>query len=293
MSDQEKDKVFVKKYYDQEAPNYIRKYTQQYEGYPTYTLRLKLASDCIRKKKIRKIVDCGCGSCGPLISFTQKGYEIKGFDISREMVKFGKKQLEKAGLKPDLVVEADLESGPPFEGEKFDVALAFGLFPHVKDEVQSMRSIGKMLNKEGFIYASFRNDLFALFSLNEYSYNFFLNKLFGPMVLGDELAEEGQKFFSNKFSYNEELLKRGNQLRYQDIYATFHNPFTVEKDLFSPAGFKVERILFHHFHILPPALEQVNPAVYRQLSLSMEKPEDWKGYFMASTFLVEAKKVDG
>jgi len=291
MNNRERDKTFVKKYYDQEAKNYMRKYTEAYEGYPTYTMRLNLALQCIREKNIKKILDCGCGSCGPMIRFLQEGYEVKGFDISPEMVNSGKKELEKAGFGTSFIVEGDVEDSMPFADERFDAVLAFGIFPHLKDEVQSLKKIGTVLNSEGYVYASFRNDLFALFSLNEYSYNFFMTKLIDTDALGSELCRKAQEVLSEKFGYDKEGLKNNNDLRYQDIYARFHNPFTVEKRLFLPSGFKVEKILFHHFHALPPQFGKANLKKYRELSLSLENPDDWKGYFMASTFLVEAKKI--
>ena len=63
----------------------------------------------------------------------------------------------------------------------------------------------------------------------------------------------------------------------------------AEKEIFNPVGFHVDRIHFYHYHALPPIFEKKNPELFRELSLKMEKPDDWRGYFMASAFVVEAK----
>ena len=290
MKTKEKDKQSVKEYYDQEAFNYIRKYSDHYESYPTYLLRLNLAKKCIEKRNIKSILDCGCGSCGPIIEMIACGYHIKGFDLSPEMVKHGKKILKEKGFDDNLVEVGDLETEIPFGNEKFDAAFAFGVFPHIENEIDALKKIGNRLNNNGFVYASFRNDLFALFSMNEYSYHFFTSKLTNSKSMKPIFKKEWEKFLNQKFKYNIENFKENKKLEYRDIYAEFNNPLTIHSDLFEPAGFEVKKILFHHYHLVPPKLGELNPELFRQLSLELEDPEDWKGYFTASTFLVEAQK---
>ena len=53
-----------------------------------------------------------------------------------------------------------------------------------------------------------------------------------------------------------------------------------------------ERLLFYHFHALPPMLEGANPQLFRQTSLAMEAdPTDWRGHFMASAFILTGKRA--
>ena len=83
-----------------------------------------------------------------------------------------------------------------------------------------------------------------------------------------------------------------NKIFYTDILAKFHNPLTIENDLFKPCGFEVIDILFYHYHALPPIFEAKNPKLFKELSLKLEDPYDWKGNLMASTYLVVAKKIN-
>jgi hypothetical protein len=60
----------------------------------------------------------------------------------------------------------------------------------------------------------------------------------------------------------------------------------VFHEKFAAAGFRDVRIFFYHYHCLPPLCESLAPELFRQHSLAMENTEDWRGYFMASAFVM-------
>jgi hypothetical protein len=60
----------------------------------------------------------------------------------------------------------------------------------------------------------------------------------------------------------------------------------VFREQFAAVGFRDVRVLFYHYHCLPPLCERSAPDLFRRRSLAMENPEDWRGYFMASAFVV-------
>ena len=76
---------------------------------------------------------------------------------------------------------------------------------------------------------------------------------------------------------------------YDQVLSRTHNPLTMKK-LFASAGFRDVRLLFYHYHCLPPMLEKELPELFRKESLAMEDPEDWRGYFMASAFLLAGRR---
>jgi len=45
---------------------------------------------------------------------------------------------------------------------------------------------------------------------------------------------------------------------------------------------------FYHYHALPPIFSEKHPQFFKENSLQLEKPNDRRGYFMASAFVVEA-----
>jgi hypothetical protein len=72
---------------------------------------------------------------------------------------------------------------------------------------------------------------------------------------------------------------------YDEVLSRLHNPIVARKQ-FAEAGFKDVRVLFYHYHCLPPQFEAMAPEFFRKTSLRMEDPEDWRGHFMASAFVL-------
>ena len=59
----------------------------------------------------------------------------------------------------------------------------------------------------------------------------------------------------------------------------------------SKLGLSVEGIYFYHFHALPPVFENYDKIYFRKLSWKIENPLDWRGFLLASTFIVDCKKI--
>ena len=164
-------------FYDQEAQNYKKMYEPGYEHYPANLIRLKLIIKRLNENKARKILDVGCGTAIPMIKLLKQGFDVEGFDYSKHMVEFGKFELESAKYSSNRVFHADLENNKTMPKRKFDGILALGVFPHIKKEKVALRNIKNCLTKNGKTYIEFRNELFAAFSMNKYSADFFLNEL--------------------------------------------------------------------------------------------------------------------
>ncbi|GAF96558.1 unnamed protein product, partial [marine sediment metagenome] len=185
---------------------------------------------------------------------------------------------------PDLVKEANLEKEIPF-AEKFDTMMMHGPLMHCRSERKLLTNAGKMLKTGGTLLCEARNELMSVFSMNEYSQRFFL-KLVEAEKLPNPLKKEVIKFYSR---FKGSGLKTSQP--WDAKYPTrFHNPFTVG-ELFKECGFSVKKFHFAHYHCLPPIFKKEYPKLYYKLSVKMENPNDWRGYLMASTFIVEAKRV--
>lgn len=288
VSGQEKEKV--RKYYDQEAKDYIKMYKKGFGEYPANLIRLNIMVERLKRSNIRTILDVGCGTCAPMIRFLKEGFKVKGFDFSKKIVKEGKRELEKARFDPNLIFEADLEDASTLPNEKFDAIIVLGVFPHVSNDKKALLNMKKMLNEGGKVFIEFRNDLFAAFTLNKYSLDFFLNRVIDLNSLPQNIRQDVINFYQEILKADKPDKIEKGKISYSDIFAKFHNPLTIEKELFRPTGFLVDAIHFYHYHALPPIFENRSPRVFRQLSLKMENPNDWRGYLMASAFVVEATK---
>ena len=97
------------------------------------------------------------------------------------------------------------------------------------------------------------------------------------------------------FRLDQPLVRSGSKDApgYDKILSKFHNPLNLSP-LFQSAGLKIEDIFFYHYHAIPPMFEQEYPRLFREASLAMEQdPHDWRGYLMASAFVIEAVKTHG
>ena len=69
-----------------------------------------------------------------------------------------------------------------------------------------------------------------------------------------------------------------------------HNPLTITDEM-AKLGLAVEGMYFYHYHALPPVFENYDENYYRKISWKIENPLDWRGFFLASTFIVDCKKI--
>ena len=289
---EQKGKQKAKEYYDQEAVDYIKQYQESYEGYPANLIRIKFIIERLKKNNVKTILDVGCGTCGPMIKLLKNGFAVKGFDFSKEMIEQGKKELEKAGYDPELIQFVDLEDESALPNEKFDAIIALGVFPHILDEDKALSNMRKLLNSNGLVFIEFRNDLFAAYTLNKYSLEFFINRVIDLNSLPQDIQDEVINFYSERLKVDKPIKKEDGKIAYTDILAKYRNPLSIGNELFIPCGFFVVDIHFYHYHALPPIFESTYPKMFRELSLKLEKTNDWKGYLMASAYVIEAKKTD-
>jgi len=106
--------------------------------------KIKLISKLCKDKKIKKILDYGCGS-GRSIQFLEqyfKGSEIYGFDVSVESIRVASKENNYAKF---------FSSIDEIKNESFDLILSANVFHHIKPEEQSdaLHACYEMLSDQG------------------------------------------------------------------------------------------------------------------------------------------------
>jgi len=277
-----------KEYYDQVAQNYKKMYEEGYDKYPANLIRLNLLIKRLKEINAKTVLDVGCGTCAPMIKLLKQGFQVHGCDFSSEMIKIGKNQLSNEGFDQNLISQADVEDDSSLPKEQFNSILALGVFPHLIDENKALQNLRKRLTNNGKIFIEFRNDLFSLFSSNKYTIDFILNKLIDYNSSTQEIQNNLLEFYSNMYKV-EKPKSRDGKISYDDILARFRNPLSIEEDLFLKNGFVIDDIHFYHYHALPPSFSEKYPEFFRERSLQLEKPNDWRGNFMASAFVVEAR----
>jgi cyclopropane fatty-acyl-phospholipid synthase-like methyltransferase len=106
-------------------------------GQHSWALADELRSDLprLRLSRGRRLLDIGCGACGPLtFLMRQSGCRGTGLDRSAAALSSARALGEKLGLTDSLALErADVDEPLPFEDGSFDAVLAIDMVLHVAD----------------------------------------------------------------------------------------------------------------------------------------------------------------
>ena len=300
----DKWKQEVQKHYKSAVDDYTRQYQPIYDEYPANQKRLDFMIKRLSALRPSTLLDCGCGEGSPIRSIAETGIEVWGFDFVPEMVEKAKSNLKPIGLS-DRVWAGDITDLKSFKPsgietpDTFEVCMAMGVFPHLTDEVHALKNMAAVTRNGGRIFVEFRNELFSLFTLNRYSYAFYKDNLMKTASLESEKPESSAEIHAITekikpfFSLDQPPVRSGSADApgYDTILSKFHNPLNLSP-LFKSVGLKIEDIFFYHYHAIPPMFEREHSHLFRDASLEMEQdPHDWRGYFMASAFVIEAVKT--
>ena len=204
------------------------------------------------------------------------------------MVLEAKRNLKKFNLKDKLVFEDDFENPKKIQNKSLDCILGMGAFYYSKNIKKTLLRQKMKLKKNGRIIFSLRNELFNIATMNDYSKNFF-SGLYKIKDKDKEIKKKFNKFF--KGYVVRENLKLKNIDDYK-VFSTSHNPLNIQRDLLNDVKLSLKGLYFYHFHYLPPIFENYFPEKFRRESWKLEKSEDWRGYLLASGFVVDCVKKD-
>jgi SAM-dependent methyltransferase len=283
------------------------KYYKDYYGpdAPYPPVHLDLVRRLVDRVGARRILDAGCGPASMMRHLAGAGRAIYGFDLTPEMVAEARRVMAELGTAPERVWEGSVLVQnifiPPGEARAdFECIVCCGVLPHIpkNQDAVCLANIREALVPGGYAIVEARNELFSLFTLNRYSHQFFLERLI-PMERLREMAGDERESFEQALRQVEGMfrtdlppIRKGNQSEpgYDEVLSRVHNPLEL-RDQFRQAGFDDVKLLFYHFHCLPPMVGTLVPKLFREASLAMESdPEDWRGLFMASAFFVMARR---
>jgi len=298
---QKKVEKCVQNCYSSWSDNYYDNYYSEKADYPP--VHVPLLKKIIKKNKVTRLLDAGCGPASLLRELFRLKIDLYGFDLTNEMVEEAKNIFVTSKRSADHIWKGSVLSPSSFKvpGKKkvyFDAVLCSGVLPHIeeKNDIKVIKNLKNAVKKNGLVVLEARNELFSLFTANRYSYDYFVEKLIQPNKLSKGNASKNKKLtkvlneFKKQFRMDLPPLRRGQStLGYDEVLSRTHNPLVLKKQ-FESQGFKDVKLYFYHYHALPPMLEKQFPELFKEWSLSMEDPEDWRGHFMASAFLLTGIK---
>jgi SAM-dependent methyltransferase len=227
------------------------------------------------------------------------GFDPYGFDLTPEMVNEGKRAFAERGLAEERIWQGSITKADDFlcptdKTADFDAVVCWGALPHIeaKDDEQVARNMFAALRPGGVACLQARNELFALFTLNRYSCQFFADRLIPNELLQSEAGEKLRQGLEARFRMDLPPLRSGNATApgYDEIVSRQHNPFEL-REIFAAAGFSEINTHFQHFHALPPMFSSLMSKEFKTASLKLDKnTQDWRGHFMASTFVITGRR---
>jgi len=274
-------------------------------GAPYPPVHVDLVKNVLRRHGARRILDAGCGPASMMRHLLAPDVDLHGFDLTPEMVAEARKVLSAAGVAADRVWEGSVLSSADYVSRAdgradFDCVVSCGVLPHIPEGMDEsvIENVRNCLRPGGYALIEARNELFALFTLNRYSYQFFVDRLVPMNSFRPETADEKAALdrallqLRDRFRTDLPPIRRGkaSEPGYDEVLSRTHNPLVLRRQ-FETGGFEDVRLFFYHFHALPPMVGGLVPKLDRDASIAMETdPEDWRGLFMASAFFVVARR---
>lgn len=303
MAPENRDRIeaSVKACYATWSKRYYGEYYESDTAYPP--VHTGIVRGVLASTDIASVLDAGCGPASMLRDLTDLDVELYGFDLTPEMVVEARGVLSERGVSGDRIWQGSVLDGEAFvaapDGRKtFDAGICFGVLPHVPEgsEAAILANFKRVVRPGGLIALEARNELFALFTLNRYSSDFFKKRLMDVETLraraGDERAALDQALtrLDGRFRMDLPPLRKGyeGEPGYDEVLSRTHNPFVLQ-EMAKAQGLTEVQVLFYHYHALPPMLQECAPNLFRRESIAMENPYDWRGHFLASAFILVGK----
>jgi ubiquinone/menaquinone biosynthesis C-methylase UbiE len=110
-----------------------------------------------KKKKIKKILDLGCGNGRNLIWLTKQDFKVYGFDISKVGIKITRDWLKRKGIKADLKI-GSIYKKLPYKDNFFDAVISIQVIHHqkLKEIRKAIKEIERVLKPKGLIFLTVR-----------------------------------------------------------------------------------------------------------------------------------------
>lgn len=131
----------------EEVIRFCSRFIQKRLTYDTYEVR----------KKVRDVLDLGCGNGRHAIYFARQGFRAAGIDISPQAIHWAEEWCKREGLEADLRV-GDVTS-LPYDDASFDVVVSHGVLDHILPEQarRTAEEVRRVLRPQGLFYCDLRS----------------------------------------------------------------------------------------------------------------------------------------
>ena len=288
------------KHYDGSAPTYHEQYDPDLlwanAEYPANLFRLQLVARLLKAAGARSVYELGTGEATPMIKLHRAlGIDVAGSDLSPEMVRLGKENLERHGLDAGLLSLVDAQDEAAVRAERSlrgesDAVIALGVIPHVTDDAAFVRSMSLFCRPGGTLLLQFRNSMFSMFTFNRLTKEFILDELMAPVP--QEFKDAVAADLDNRLAVDlPPVRRRDDGYGYDEVLSRFHNPFELA-DVVRAEGYTDVRFHWYNYHPTYPMLRgQFEDRAYREAQMALEQEGTWRGMFLCSSGVIEATRA--
>ena len=290
----------VKKHYDGSAPTYHEQYDPDLlwanAEYPANLFRLQLVARLLKAAGARSVYELGTGEATPMIKLHRAlGIDAAGSDLSPEMVRLGKENLERHGLDAGLLSLVDAQDEAAVRAERSlrgesDAVIALGVIPHVTDDAAFVRSMSLFCRPGGTLLLQFRNSMFSMFTFNRLTKEFILDELMAPVP--QEFKDAVAADLDTRLAVDmPPVRRRDDGYGYDEVLSRFHNPFELA-EVVKAQGYTDVRFHWYNYHPTYPMLRgQFEDRAYREAQMALEQEGTWRGMFLCSSGVIEATRA--
>lgn len=124
-----------------------------------YVQRRMGVEEYLTRKKVKRVLDVGCGNGRHIKFFAEQGFDVFGIDISKEAIDLAGVWLKSENLKADLKVGTSEKL--PYEDEYFDIVLLDGVLDHIKfsNAKKTIEEVKRVLAPKGYLFLKLRSTL--------------------------------------------------------------------------------------------------------------------------------------
>jgi ubiquinone/menaquinone biosynthesis C-methylase UbiE len=147
----------VRQFYNQYTDKFLQVYGQVIQAFRTHDVSklLDYQIEAMQLKAGMKVLDAGCGVCGPAIYFSQKtGVEVHAVTISEEQYNLAQKNITEAGVADKVkVYHGDYHRlSDVVKQHDFDVVYFLESFGHSPHHSQAIDAAWSVLKQGGLLY---------------------------------------------------------------------------------------------------------------------------------------------
>ena len=290
----------VASHYDGSASSYGDQYDPEKlwtnAEYPSNFFRLQLVQRLLEAFGSTSAYELGVGDASPLSTIGASGLRVAGNDVSSEMVKVARSNMESHGLDGSLITWLDAQDSSALAAERdlrgeFDSVMALGVIPHVSDDVAFIQGMDSFLRPGGQLILQFRNSMFSMFTFNRLTKEFILDELLVdvPSAMRNAVSLD----LDNRLAVDKPPVRtRPTGDGYDEILSRFHNPFELA-ELVRAQGYSDLKFHWYNYHPTYPMIaDQFDAREYREAQIALEAESTWRGMFLCSAGIIEAVKND-